>query len=86
MLRAYNFKRKKPGQTTCSQCDRKYNNASRPQSCACGAWLGGTFQPNAKDRKKPGDATVVQNLVSVRLNKQGINVRTFVSLTENKVS
>ena len=85
MLRAYSFKRKKPGQTTCGQCKRTYNNASRPQNCECGGWLGGNFQPIAKDRRKPVDAKIVQNLVSVRLNQQGVNVRTFVNLSENKV-
>ena len=28
---------------------------------------------------------MLHNLVSVRLNKQGINIRIFVNLTENKV-
>ena len=47
--------------------------------------MGGNFQPIAKDRRKPVDAKIVQNLVSVRLNQQGVNVRTFVNLSENKV-
>ena len=85
MHRAYSLKRKKQGQTTCSQCGRTYNNACLPENCECGGWIGGTFKPTSRDRRKPGDAKLVGNLVSVRLNKTGLNVRTFVSLPENKV-
>jgi ribosomal protein L37E len=85
MLRSYTLKRKKAGQTTCERCGKSHNNASIPNKCDCGYVLGGNFQPNVKDRRIPGDAKLIQNLVSVRLNPQGINVRTFVNLSENKV-
>ena len=84
MLRAYSFRRKRAGQTTC-ECGKNYNNSCVPKSCDCGFELGGTFQSKAQERKTSGDAKLLKDLVSVRLNKQGINIRTFVSLTENKV-
>ena len=85
MLRAYSLKRKKAGQTICKGCGKSHNNASISNKCDCGYVLGGNFRPNVKDRRIPGDAKLIQNLVSVRLNQQGINVRTFVNLSENKV-
>ena len=85
MHRVKSFKRKKTGQTTCSECGKKYNNSCVPNSCECGHFLGGTFKPSQTVRTVSGDAKLIHNLVSVRLNKHGANLRTFVSLTENKV-
>jgi hypothetical protein len=84
MLRVTSFKRKKAGQTTC-KCGKTYNNQCVPPRCKCGHELGGSFEPTQTVRKLSGDAKMLHNLVSVRLNKQGTNIRIFVNLTENKV-
>ena len=83
MLRAFNFKTKKRGQTSCIQCAKVYTNNAIPRYCNCGFTLGGKFEPLVKS-KKP-DIFKVGDMVSVRLHDHGINVRTFVDLKQNKV-
>ena len=86
MLRVGSLKRKKKGQRTCSDCGKTYNNACVPSNCECGYELGGTFRPKTVESKIYKDAQVINsNLVSVRLHEKGPNIRTFVSLDENKV-
>ena len=85
MIRAGSLKRKNKGQTTCSNCYKNFNNAWIPKYCECGDLLGGTHETKTKQINE--DAQLIErNLVSIRLHKQGTNVRTFVNLVENKVS
>ena len=83
MLRAFSLKKKKKGQTTCYQCSKIYNNNVVPKLCSCGYLLNGTYEPKIKEDSI--DAFRVGDLVSVRQNRQGLNIRTFVDLEENKV-
>ena len=48
-----------------------------------GFFLGGKFEPCV--RSQTDDIIKVGALVSVRLYKHGINLRTFVDLNQNKV-
>ena len=80
------FKRNKPGQTRCGNCGIYYNNACVPPYCECGFHLKGKYLPMETDNKLVHQAELLTNdLVSVRLNTTGINVRIFESLAENKV-
>ena len=81
------FKRKKKGQTSCDGCKRNYNNACIPAVCECGYQMGGGFQPKEKKQRKHMNTAklITADLVSVRLNIRGTNVRAFVDLVENKV-
>ena len=83
MLRAYSLKKKKRGQTICEQCTKNYTNNAVPRYCICGFFLGGKFEPCV--RSQTDDIIKVGALVSVRLYKHGINLRTFVDLNQNKV-
>ena len=78
------LKRKKTGQRQCV-CGKWFNNANTPKFCdVCGNLLGGSYEAPLDIFT---DAVVMQdkNIASVRLNKAGENLRTFVDLQQNKV-
>ena len=87
MLPIGSFERKRKGQTSCDRCKKNYNNACIPAVCECGYQIGGGFQPKTKKQRKHLDTAklITADLVSVRLNKRGTNVRAFADLAENKV-
>ena len=82
--KAGDLKRKKSGQTKCQNCQTSYNNKAIPRICSnksCNSFLGGKFVPKPP---KPGAFLITDNLASVRLNEKGTNVRTFVSIGQEK--
>ena len=84
MFQLGSLKRKKSGQRVCD-CGMCYNNAAIPKFCdGCGFHLGGSYE---RPLDIFTDAVVIEkkNVASVRLNRAGENVRTFVDLQQNKV-
>ena len=78
---------KKKGHTYCPRCGKEYNNRVKPKYCTqenCDAYLGGKYKP--PDKNQILDAKLITaHIASVRLNKAGVPVRTFVDLKQNKV-
>ena len=83
MLRVGSLRRKKGGQTSCSDCFKAHNNASVPFYCECGATLGGSYKPKEKEKTISTDGQLIgEYLVSVRLHERGPNIGTFVYLRD----
>ena len=74
--------RKKSGQKKCLNCQKSYNNAAIPEYCTgCNQYLGGKYKPLAA---KLDAKLLTDSLASTRVNVAGPNIRTFVSIGEEK--
>ena len=81
---------KKKGHSYCPKCDKEYNNKWVPEYCVevnCDGYLGGKRRLPSKDALP--DATdamlITEHIASVRTNRAGHAVRSFVDLQQNKV-
>ena len=70
---------KRRGQTQCAQCDKCYNNRSRPLFCNCGESLVNVKEKPILNAYKLSDSTF-----SVRKHIAGLSKRVIVNVTSRK--
>ena len=80
-------KRNKPGQTSCNNCQKVYNNAAIPELCTqCNSYIPTGKFVSKKSKPSSQAYLISDSLASVRVRPTGHSTRTFVTIgTEKKV-